>query len=70
MTKIVSATYASLDAAKMAYDDLIDTGYSTDNLLYDPKKPHIAVRSSADTEREVLEILNRHGPTEVSDRTE
>lgn len=70
MTKIVTATYASPDAAKNAHEDLIDTGYPTDTLLYDQKQAHITVKTSADTEREVLEILNRHGPTEVSDRTE
>ena len=37
-------------------------------MLYDEKKAHIAVKTSADTAREVFEILNRHDPTEISDR--
>ena len=69
MTKIVTATFASPAAAKNAHEDLIDTGYPTDTMLYDQKKAHIAVKTSADTAREVFEILNRHDPTEISDRT-
>lgn len=69
MTKIVSATYASPGAAKNAHEDLIDTGYPTDTLMYDHEKAHIAVKTSVETEREVLEILDRHAPLEISDRT-
>jgi hypothetical protein len=67
MTKIVTATYASADTLKNVHDDLVATGIPQEKIRVNKDKLHVQVMSPDVTENEILEILRRHGPTQIED---
>jgi hypothetical protein len=67
MTKIVTATYASADTLKNVHDDLVSTGIPQEKIRVNKDKLHVQVMSPDVTENEILEILRRHGPTQIED---
>jgi hypothetical protein len=67
MSNSIVAVYESEGQVKNAIDDLIATGIPQDEIRSDHDQHRISV-VAADTARpEIVEILKRHQPTEISD---
>jgi len=69
MTKTLTARYPSAGAARNAHDDLIGTGYPTETVYLDQDNAAVKVMTSPEGEREAREILGRHQPQEITERT-
>ena len=67
MARVLTARYASGDAAHNAHEDLIDTGYPSEKVRLDREAAEVKVITSVEGEPEAREILGRHEPTEVSE---
>lgn len=65
MTKTLTGKFSSLDAAKNAHADFIDTGFPTDMVFLDSEGPALKVIASSDNESEIREILDRHKPSGI-----
>ena len=65
MTEAVVATYNDVTAVRNVEDDLRSTGIPMDEIRVDKDNFKIRVTIPNVTKAEVLEILNRHRPTEV-----
>ena len=65
MTEIVTAVYESEQTVTNTYDDLVSTGIPTEKIRVDKSKCQVQVLSPEVSEREVLEILNRHNPVRL-----
>ncbi len=65
MTKIVTAVYASEDALRNVHDDLVSTGIPQEKIRTDKDKRQVQVMSPESDAREIIEILNRHQPTQL-----
>ncbi len=68
MTETINATYGSIAQAKNAVDDLVSTGIPREKVFLDKKALQVKVISANVTEGEIVEILKRHQPSEVSER--
>jgi hypothetical protein len=66
MPHSIVAVYESHDQVKNAVDDLVATGIPQEDIRTDQDKPRIAVTVSDAARPEVIEILNRHDPSDVS----
>jgi hypothetical protein len=69
MTKILTGKYASADAARNVLDELINAGFDREKVYLDAESASVKVMTPNDTEREAREILDRHAPSEVFERT-
>ncbi len=68
MTKILSGEFDSLDQARNALDDLINSGLDREKVFLDRDNTLVKVMIPNDIEREVREILDRHEPAAVFER--
>lgn len=66
MTKTVTGTFDSADKAENAMDDLIASGIPQEKVYFDQANSQVKVMIPAATEAEIIEILNRHGPNQLS----
>lgn len=69
MTKTLTGSYDSLDKARNALDDLINIGLDREKVFLDRDHTLVKVMIPDDIEREVREVLDRHDPSAVSERT-
>ena len=69
MTKTLTGKYDSPDKARNALDDLINIGFEREKVFLDRDNTLVKVITPNDVEREVREILDRHKPAEVTERT-
>lgn len=69
MAKILTGRYASADAATAVLDDLINAGFDREKVFVDRDTAHVKVMTPSETEPEAREILNRHRPEEIFERT-
>ncbi|EHJ05126.1 MULTISPECIES: hypothetical protein [Marinobacter] len=60
MNKTLNGSYKDHDQAKNTWDDLIATGIPRDNIFIDEEAKVVKVSVPAETEREILEIFERH----------
>lgn len=60
MNKTINGAYEDHDQAKNTWDDLIATGIPRDNIFIDEEAKVVKVSVPAETEREILEIFERH----------
>ncbi|AXS85100.1 MULTISPECIES: hypothetical protein [Marinobacter] len=60
MNKTINGAYQDHVQAKNAWDDLIATGIPRDNIFIDEEAKVVKVSVPAETEREILEIFERH----------
>ena len=65
MTEAVVATYNDVTTVRNVEDDLRSTGIPMEEIRIDKDNFKIRVMIPNVTKAEVLEILNRHKPTEV-----
>ena len=65
MTKIVTAVYASKETLTNVHDDLISTGIPQEKIRIDKEKRQVQVMSPESDASEIIEILNRHQPTQL-----
>ena len=65
MTKIVTAIYASEETLVNVRDDLVSTGIPQEKIRINKEKRQVQVMSPDVTESEIIEIMNRHEPTQL-----
>ena len=65
MTEAVVATYNDANTLRNVEDDLRATGIPMEDFRLDKDHFKVRVMIPGATKAEVLEILNRHNPTEV-----
>ncbi|MCB1312427.1 MAG: hypothetical protein KDK29_11315 [Sedimentitalea sp.] len=65
MTKTLTGTFNSSDAARNAHEDFIASGFPTDKVYHARGSAELKVIASSDNEPEIREILGRHKPTEI-----
>ncbi len=68
MTETINATYSSVEKAKNAIDDLVSTGIDREKVFLDEDTVQVKVITPNAVEREIVEILERHQPSQVSER--
>ncbi len=68
MTETINAVFSSVDKAKNAVDDLLSTGIDREKVFLDEDNIQVKVITPNVVEREIVEILQRHQPTQVSER--
>jgi len=68
MTETISATYDSNTQAKNAVDDLVSTGIPRESIFLVKETNQVKVIAADVTEGEIVEILQRHQPSQVSER--
>ena len=66
MTRTVTGVFQEVDAARNAVDDLVFSGFDREKVFLDHDTREVKVMVPDSVEREVKEILDRHGPTEVT----
>lgn len=69
MTKTLTGAYDSLDKARNALDDLINIGLDREKVFLDRDNTLVKVMIPDDIEREVREVLDRHDPSAVTERS-
>lgn len=65
MTKIVTAIYASEETLVNVRDDLVSTGIPQEKIRINKDKRQVQVMSPDVTEKEIIEIMQRHAPTQL-----
>ena len=65
MTAAVVATYKNIRAITNVEDDLLSTGIPIEKIKVDREHRKIRVMVPDATQAEIMEILNRHEPTEI-----
>mgnify|MGYP005985052791 FL=1 len=65
MYKTTTATYIDKDALKNVDDELVNKGVPRENFFIDDEILQIKVMMPESEEQEIMDILNRHGPTKV-----
>lgn len=65
MTQALVATYKNVRAITNVEEDLLATGIPNEKIKIDMEHRKIRVFVPDDTRSEVMEILNRHMPSEV-----
>ena len=68
MTETINAVFSSVDKAKNAVDDLLSTGIDREKVFLDEDNFQVKVITPNVVEREIVEILQRHQPMQVSER--
>ena len=68
MTETINAVFSSVDKAKNAVDDLLSTGIDREKVFLDEDNIQVKVITPNVVEREIVEILQRHQPMQVSER--
>ena len=68
MTETINAVFSSVDKAKNAVDDLLSTGIDREKVFLDEDNVQVKVITPNVVEREIVEILQRHQPMQVSER--
>ncbi|MFG6159230.1 hypothetical protein ACGTNG_10500 [Halomonas sp. 1390] len=68
MTQTVTAAYGSIDKAINAFDELVSEGYPREKLFLDRQTSEVKVIVPETSQPEAEEILNRHGPDDLSSR--
>ena len=67
ITETINAVFSSVDKAKNAVDDLLSTGIDREKVFLDEDNVQVKVIAPNVVEREIVEILQRHQPTKVSE---
>ncbi|MGI9225054.1 MAG: hypothetical protein ACR2QX_11290 [Woeseiaceae bacterium] len=65
MTAAVVATYKNVRVITNVEDDLLSTGIPNEKIKVDREHRKIRVMVPDATKAEIMEILNRHEPTEI-----
>ncbi|WP_114326486.1 hypothetical protein [Candidatus Colwellia aromaticivorans] len=65
MYKTTTATYTDKIAIENVADELVNKDIPRENFFIDDKTLQVKVMMPETAEQEILDILNRHGPTEV-----
>lgn len=65
MTAALVATYKNVRAITNVEDDLLSTGIPNEKIKVDREHRKVRVMVPDATKAEVMEILNRHEPTEI-----
>ncbi len=65
MTKTITGKFDSAGKVQNALDDLLAAGIDREKVYADKDTNEIKVMIPSAIEREITEILNRHGPTQV-----
>ncbi len=65
MYKTTTATYTDKTALKNVDDELVNKGIPRENFFIDEAILQIKVMMPESEEQEIMDILNRHGPTNV-----
>ena len=65
MTEAVVATFKDVKSIMNVEEDLLATGIPNEKIKIDKEHRKIRVFTPVETKSEVLEILNRHMPSEV-----
>ena len=65
MTEAVVATFKDVKSIMNVEEDLLATGIPNEKIKVDKEHRKIRVFTPVETKSEVLEILNRHMPSEV-----
>ena len=65
MTAAVVATYKDARTIGNVKDDLISTGMTSEAIKIDKEHTKVRVMVPNQTKAEIMEILNRHAPTEI-----
>lgn len=65
MYKTTTATYIDKNALKNVDDELVNKGVPRENFFIDDEILQIKVMMPESEEQEIMDILNRHGPTKV-----
>ena len=65
MNKTITATFTDKTALKNVVDDLVNKDIPRENFFADEENTQVKVMLPKSAEPEVMEILNRHHPTEI-----
>lgn len=65
MTRTITASYRSKDAALNALDELVADGLDREKVFFDAAKTQLKVMIPDSAAPEITEILDRHNPTEI-----
>jgi hypothetical protein len=65
MYKTITATYTDKVAIKNVADELVNKDVPRENFFIDEEASQIKIMMPENTESEIMDILNRHGLTEV-----
>jgi hypothetical protein len=65
MYKTITAKYKDKNALTNVADELVNKGIPRENFFIDEKISQIKVMMPESAKQEIMDILNRHGPTEV-----
>ena len=66
MTVRVTGTYDSVDKVRNAEEDLVATGIPQEEIFVDENSKLIKVSVPDTAKPEIIEILNRHEPTQIN----
>ena len=66
MTAVVTCTYDSADKVHNAREDLVATGIPQEEIYVDEESNQIKIMIPDVTKPEIIEILNRHEPTQIN----
>lgn len=65
MSDIITAHYDSPTAVTNAVDDLVGIGIPNEEIRVDKAKHQVQVMIAAVTHAEIIEVLQRHDPTDL-----
>lgn len=65
MNKTITATYTDKLALKNVVDDLVNKDIPRESVFADEENSQVKVMLSESAEPEIMEILNRHKPSEI-----
>lgn len=68
MTEVITATYGSISQAENTVDDLISTGIDSEKVYLDADTMQVKVMVPDVIKPEVMQILQRHNPDQVTER--
>lgn len=68
MIETITAVYDTYSKAQNAADDLLSTGIDSEKVYLDDRSPQVKVMTPKAIQGEIKEILQRHQPTEVSEK--
>lgn len=66
MTVTVTCNYDSVDKVRNAEEDLVATGIPQEEIFVDEDNKLIKIMIPNSAKPEILEILNRHEPTQIN----
>jgi len=68
MPKTLTGKYGSAEAARNAHEDLVHTGLPSEKIFLDRDNAEVKAIAADGNEREIREILDRHQPSEITER--